>query len=39
MRGKWWFPDSPVARDKLAESAIVLLVLLTAVAAYWFFRG
>lgn len=39
MQGKWWFSGSPVARDKLAESVIVFLVLATAVAAYWFFRG
>jgi len=39
MSGKWKFADSPVVRAKLAESVIVLLVLMTAVLAYWVFRG
>jgi hypothetical protein len=36
---KWLFVDSPATRDKLAQSVIVLLVLVTAVVAYWVFRG
>ena len=39
MSGKWKFADSPAVRTKLVESVIVLLVLMTAVLAYWVFRS
>jgi hypothetical protein len=37
MSGKWLVPESPAVRNKLAESLIVFLVLVTAAVAYWFF--